>query len=255
MPFDTAFSLAGLGGFNAHGAGFLTAARDLGAVLDLVTATSGQIIVLGEWLRSPKADLKALLIDPTRLSGPLGTLLTAFTGDPGIFRPATQEYWRRWSEWPKGPADWAAKLFPAQEYVPLRSEAYLDSIAGLLNGAPFGVFNAYAPKNGRGDPLRQPCRRGALGRQVRWRRSRRRRSPRRCGCRSTGLTGFPEALWTALTIAPASSPNCIRSSGSSSPGRSRGGLARKGAGELVRRAGLAMRDVVFRSATRRKSPT
>ena len=37
-----AFALAGLGGFNAHGAGFLQAARDNEINPDLVTATSGQ---------------------------------------------------------------------------------------------------------------------------------------------------------------------------------------------------------------------
>ena len=47
----TAFALAGLGGFNAHGAGFLTAASECGVVPDLVTATSGQIVVLADWLR------------------------------------------------------------------------------------------------------------------------------------------------------------------------------------------------------------
>ena len=39
-----AFALAGLGGFNAHGAGFLQAARDNEIEPDLVTATSGQIV-------------------------------------------------------------------------------------------------------------------------------------------------------------------------------------------------------------------
>jgi hypothetical protein len=34
----TAFALAGLGGFNAHGAGFLAAASKCGIVPDLVTA-------------------------------------------------------------------------------------------------------------------------------------------------------------------------------------------------------------------------
>ncbi|HJU17584.1 MAG TPA: hypothetical protein VJ770_14100 [Stellaceae bacterium] len=147
MVTDIAFALAGLGGFNEHGAGFLTAARDLGVVPDLVTATSGQIIVLGEWLRG--TNLKAFLADPGRPSGPLGTLLTAYTGDPGIFRPAVPEYWRRWIGWPKTPAELAAALFPAQEYVPLRSTAYLGEIAALLNDAPFGVvFNAYDPSRG-----------------------------------------------------------------------------------------------------------
>ena len=78
-------SLAGLGSFTAHGAGFLTAARELGVEPDLVTATSGQIIVLGEWLRS--TDLKAFL---TNHSGrrPLGTLLTAYVGIPDLLNSA-----------------------------------------------------------------------------------------------------------------------------------------------------------------------
>ena len=36
----TAFALAGLGGFNAHGAGFLAAASKCGMIPDMVTATS-----------------------------------------------------------------------------------------------------------------------------------------------------------------------------------------------------------------------
>ena len=82
-------------------AGFLTAAREFGVKPDLVTATSGQIIVLGEWLRG--TDLKNFLIDTSRLQGPIGTLLTACIGDPGIFRAAVPEYWRRWTRWPATP--------------------------------------------------------------------------------------------------------------------------------------------------------
>jgi hypothetical protein len=149
MATDLAFALAGLGGFNAHGAGFLTAAREVGIWPDMVTATSGQIIVLAEWLRG--TDLKSLLIDPSRPTGVLGTLMLGVTGDPGIFRPALAEYWRRWATWPATPAEFAAKLLPAQEFVPLRSEAYLGEIADLLNGAPFGVvFNTYDPVRGMG---------------------------------------------------------------------------------------------------------
>jgi hypothetical protein len=147
MAKDLAFALAGLAGFNAHGAGFLTAAGEFGVRPDLVTATSGQIVVLGEWLRG--TELKTFLIDASRPHGPVGTFFTACFGAPGVFRPATPEYWRRWMGWPEQPSEVAAKLFPAQEYVPLRSAAYLSGIADLLNGAPFGVvFNAYDPKAG-----------------------------------------------------------------------------------------------------------
>ena len=105
--------------------------------------------MLGEWLRG--SDLKTLLIDPSQLHGPAGTLLTAYAGDSGVFRPAAPEYWRRWARWPVTPSEFAARLFPAQEYVPLRSDAYLAGIANLLNAAPFGVvFNAYDPSKGTG---------------------------------------------------------------------------------------------------------
>ena len=60
-----AFALAGLGGFNAHGAGFLAAAARWGVTPDLVTATSGQILVLADWLRGEK-DLRASLVSPER---------------------------------------------------------------------------------------------------------------------------------------------------------------------------------------------
>lgn len=147
MADKLAFALAGLGGFNAHGAGFLTAAKELNVKPELVTATSGQIVVLGEWLRG--TDLKTFLIGSGQPQGPIGTLIMALRGDPGIFRPAVPEYWRRWAGWPATPSDWAARLFPAQEFVPLRSASYLGGIAGLLNAAPFGVvFNAYDPRHG-----------------------------------------------------------------------------------------------------------
>jgi hypothetical protein len=149
MAADLAFALAGLGGFNAHGAGFLTAAREIGVRPDMVTATSGQVIVLAEWLRG--TDLKSFLIEPSRPTGVLGTLMLAVTGDPGIFRPALPEYWQRWTSWPATPAEFAARLLPAQEFLPLRSDTYLGEIADLLNSAPFGVvFNAYDPAHGIG---------------------------------------------------------------------------------------------------------
>jgi hypothetical protein len=34
-------------------------------------------------------------------------------------RPAFAEYWQRWTSWPATPAEFAARLLPAQEFVPL----------------------------------------------------------------------------------------------------------------------------------------
>jgi hypothetical protein len=161
MGRTLAFALAGLGGFNAHGAGFLTAARELNVRPDLVTATSGQIVVLGEWLRG--TDLKAFLVKPDEPKGPLGTAITALTGDPGVFRPAIPEYWERWQRWPVTYKDWAAALFPAQEYISLRSQQYLGQIADQLNASATGVtFITYDPKNGIGTLYGNDASRGML---------------------------------------------------------------------------------------------
>ena len=149
MATDIAFALAGLGGFNAHGAGFLTAARDLQVKPDIITATSGQIIVLAEWLRG--ADLEKLLVKPASPDGPLGMLLTTTFGEVGVFKPAVMEYLERWRSIPTSMDDLSAAMFPAQRYKPVRSEAYLAEMAEVLNGASMGVvFNAYEPKSGDG---------------------------------------------------------------------------------------------------------
>jgi hypothetical protein len=144
-----AFALAGLGGFNAHGAGFLKAARDARVNPELVTATSGQIIVLAEWLRS--TDLEAFLINRNRPPGLFGLLQVAIMGEEGVFRPATREYWSRWLTPPTSLAEMWEKMLPAQQCVPTRSRAYFQTVSQVLNDAPFGVvFNAYSLAEGNG---------------------------------------------------------------------------------------------------------
>jgi hypothetical protein len=76
---STAFALAGLGGFNAHGAGFLVAASDCGVVPNLVTATSGQIVVLADWLQGD--NLENLLVDPELEHNALAQLAVTFSAD------------------------------------------------------------------------------------------------------------------------------------------------------------------------------
>jgi hypothetical protein len=90
----TAFALAGLGGFNAHGAGFLAAASKCNVAPDLATATSGQIIVLADWLQHK--DLEKSLVVPELENNPMAQLAIAFSGDPGVFRPAYLEMLERW---------------------------------------------------------------------------------------------------------------------------------------------------------------
>ena len=93
-----AFALAGLGGFNAHGAGFLAAAARWDLKPDLVTATSGQILVLADWLRGEK-DLRASLVSE-RAGNPMARLQTAMFGLPGVFRPAYHEAMSRLAAFP-----------------------------------------------------------------------------------------------------------------------------------------------------------
>ncbi len=148
----TAFALAGLGGFNAHGAGFLDAASKCNVVPDLVTATSGQIIVLAEWLQ--EKDLEKSLVIPELEHNPTAQLAIALSGEHGVFRPAYWEMLERWTTFPsKGNLVEAFfdRLLPAQLYVPTRPAADFSKIAKVFNDErDMGiVFNAYNLKTGR----------------------------------------------------------------------------------------------------------
>jgi hypothetical protein len=93
-PLKATFALAGPGGFNTHGAGFLTAARECEVVPLLITATSGQIVVLADWLQNN--DLKTALINPELEHNSVAQLQVALYGDPGIFKPAYAQILARW---------------------------------------------------------------------------------------------------------------------------------------------------------------
>jgi hypothetical protein len=154
MAHDTAFALAGLGGFNAHGAGFLQAARDNGYEPDLVTATSGQIVVLARYLEKAP-DLRQGLIDPDREANPFAQLETALFGYPDVFRPAYREQLARlfspFSFSDKLTDVLAQRLLPAQQYAPARTREIIDGLVKTFNDSPIGVvFNAYDPTAGEG---------------------------------------------------------------------------------------------------------
>jgi hypothetical protein len=150
---NTAFALAGLGGFNAHGAGFLAAASKCNVVPDLVTATSGQIIVLADWLRGD--DLEKSLVVPELEHNPMAQLAIVLSGDPGVFRPAYPEMLERWLTPPPlegNPLEALFnRLFPAQLYVPTRPAADFSNIAKVFNdNRDIGiVFNAYNLRTGQ----------------------------------------------------------------------------------------------------------
>jgi hypothetical protein len=149
----SAFALAGLGGFNAHGAGFLAAATAWDIKPELVTATSGQIIVLADWLRG--GDLRASLISPGRNGNPVAQLQTILFGYPGVFKPAYQEALGRFVSLPnfkESPIDILADRFlPAQQFVPDRPEACFQTVSDTLNKSGTGVvFNSYDLAKGKG---------------------------------------------------------------------------------------------------------
>ncbi|MGE5156502.1 MAG: hypothetical protein ACM3OF_00005, partial [Gemmatimonas sp.] len=148
-----AFALAGLGGFNAHGAGFLAAAKKWSVKPELVTATSGQILVLADWLSGK--DLRESVITRERESNPLAQLQTMLFGYPGVFRPAYPEALARLASWPNAKESLlksiADRLLPAQEYVPARPDSEFQAVADILNASSIGIlFNSYEPGTGTG---------------------------------------------------------------------------------------------------------
>jgi hypothetical protein len=159
MASDVAFALAGLGGFNAHGAGFLQAARDNHVVPDLITVTSGQILVAAAWLRD-EPDLRTGLIDFNRESDPFASIKIMLFGYPGVFRPAYAAAFTRFMTFPAFTdsfADIVANRFlPAQLYEPTRTDAFMDELVETFNEASIEgkrvgiVFNAYDPSLGTG---------------------------------------------------------------------------------------------------------
>ena len=154
MPKRTAFALAGLGGFNAHGAGFLQAARETGYVPDLVTCTSGQILVLANYL-SGAPDLRADLFEAGRSLSPIAQMQILLFGMPGVFRPAYREALERILTPPAPGASFvslfAERFLPAQIYAPDRPDAVIEQVVQTFDKSEVGVvFNAYELSSGRG---------------------------------------------------------------------------------------------------------
>jgi hypothetical protein len=153
-----AFALGGLGGFNAHGAGFLDAATKCGVFPELVTATSGQIVVLAKWLLG--CDLRKAVINRDLEHNRFAQLAVAFGGERGVFRPAYSEALRRWWSLPdlRHPfRSFFDRVLPAEIYLPTRTQTEFAEMADAFNtkayknGEPVGVvFNAYNLETGEG---------------------------------------------------------------------------------------------------------
>jgi hypothetical protein len=153
------FALGGLGGFNAHGVGFLQAARKAGVTPAIITCTSGMVAWAARWLAGE--DLEPLIMTqvqqdtkfPPSLDW-LNALWILWFGDPGICRPALGEYFARWLT----PISRREELFdqllnrllPAQMAVPVRTHETMEYFARSLNNSSIPVaFNTLHPKSGR----------------------------------------------------------------------------------------------------------
>lgn len=134
-------ALGGLGGFNLHGAGVLAAVKEKGRVPALVTATSGQILVLAAWIEG--RDARDFLLRP---DAPSSTAWTALLGMEGVFAPAPgaslSGALSAIAEDPsllRDPFALASNALPARRYVPTIRQEVFEQAAKTLAEAPFGV--------------------------------------------------------------------------------------------------------------------
>lgn len=171
------FALGGLAGNNAHGAGFLQAALDVGAQPDFITCTSGQILWVQRYLealnvqrylealgKQPQSDvLKNKLQED--IDGiehfhqrDLDLFTLALSGKPGIFRAARYEYpldfvknamsmmERVINEWPNVffLKEWLDE-WPARTMVPLFKNRFFEEISAVFKRCnEIGIaFNSY----------------------------------------------------------------------------------------------------------------
>ncbi len=178
----TAFALGGLGGFNAHGAGFLKAALEEQIRPGLISCTSGQIYYVWRYLLErdgladplsdnrdgdQPVDLKTDIEKAARAGRfwpkPLNWLdgmTMAVTGDPGVFEPARKEYFSRLFSpyfrstpgafWDDLPQEVLNRLLPAHLFNPTRSPELMTDIAErIASDTESGIiFNAWATREG-----------------------------------------------------------------------------------------------------------
>lgn len=148
-----AFALGGLGGSNAHGVGFLEAARARRVTPRLISCTSGMIYWVCRYLQG--VDLEAELRRHTEsmrfppTANWLNWADTMLYGVPGVCQTAVAEYWRRWmTPWNPLFADaWLDRIVPAQLLVPCRKQEAYAEIARVLSDVPhIGIiFNVFEP--------------------------------------------------------------------------------------------------------------
>lgn len=145
-----AMAVGGVGGFNAHDAGVLSAAHECGLTPDIITCTSGAIFWTHLFLTDPDSIRAQVEQQAAEVNGATA-LQVAVLGDPGVFRPAYASYLARWFTPPSGPPVRALldRLFPAQLYQPTLTPEFFTQVAEDLSRASTPVaFNAYAVSSG-----------------------------------------------------------------------------------------------------------
>ena len=154
---NIAFSLGGIGGSNAHGAGFLHAAQKEGKTPTQLSCTSGMIYWTWRWLEGHDLEQEFKnSADDTRSEiwrqlppSMLRSWLAYLYGGEGVFRPAIPEYFTRlFSRWYRTPPErWCDLWFPAQLLVPTRSEEIYRQIAEAFNASDIAIFfNSFSPR-------------------------------------------------------------------------------------------------------------
>jgi hypothetical protein len=178
------FAFGGVAGFNAYNAGVLAALLDQeqhNVQPAVITCTSGGIWWVYQYLKAKEAKAKGekftslrdqMETDTEALKGVSGVML-AFTGLPGVFRPATYEYFSRWWQLPSAAAmnmlpsgpgmpslsdilqlpamtELFNRLWPAQGFIPTRSDDQFHDMKRLFTApdAPPILFNAYDVETG-----------------------------------------------------------------------------------------------------------
>jgi hypothetical protein len=172
---EMAFALGGLAGNNAHGAGFLQAALEMGAQPGIISCTSGQIRWVHRYLQvlqhreqgEGHEDLHALFeqeLASINKTGEINTdvALLGMFGKENVFRPAYgqvfSDFWRNAGEsllsfrqpGSRGLlAHRMLSMIPGRSLVPDASEAYYARVAADFSSADVGIcFNAYSPCEG-----------------------------------------------------------------------------------------------------------
>lgn len=150
------FALGGLGGSNAHGVGFLEAARRQKITPTILSCTSGMIHWAARWLAGDplREKLAEQIQRMPRLPEPfshLSAMKLMAQGLPGVFRPAWTDNWlAALGKFPPRDRNTLFDiLFPARVVVPTMERGFFEETAHTLNQAPMGViFNSYAPASG-----------------------------------------------------------------------------------------------------------